>query len=125
MINIQKRAKSAVGIAEKLFQIKLDYSDDSIKNVELILDKTYDKRDDRNMEIVNGFTLIFGCYITKTIERNHRGIIVQNTIKDVPNIKIGETTCFPLYWCYKRLTLGEEDNVWHKYLFLKSDAFNK
>lgn len=111
--------KQAFDIA-KSYNIRLDYSDNSIKDVEFMLGdfhKDYAKTKDTKGLV--GIAMIFGFYIIEVIEKNHGvGRIERN------HESIGEdsfpfywngTTLFPYGWCLKRIFDGDGDNVELKY----------
>jgi len=112
----------------KSYDFELDYSDESIKDVEKILGIFHnDYVKTKNEDGLVGISIEFGVYIVDTIEKNHGiGELKQK------NTDFGENSfpfhwkeglLFPVAWCYKRIYDGESDNVWHKYrlLVIKDD----
>jgi hypothetical protein len=117
-------ASEAVKDAEKENQIKLDYSPQSIEKVEAVLSKIHEQyTKDKSSIAVNGLSMAYGAYIGETIKRSVPGSKWERDHpvageKSYPiHWKGGES--FPCGWCFKRITNGPEDNVWHKYQMLK------
>jgi len=117
-------AAEAVKDAEKENQIKLDYSPQSIEKVEAVLDNIHEQyTKDKSSIAVNGLAMAYGAYIGEVIRRSEPGSIWERDHpvggeKSYPlHWKGGES--FPCGWCFKRITNGPEDNVWHKYQMLK------
>jgi hypothetical protein len=127
---IQFMANEAVDDAEKQDHIRLDYSIDSIKKVEEILGRMHDQYvKDRTSLRVNALASAYGAYIGEVIRRSEPETKWE---RDHPDF--GEKTyplhwsggnAFPMGWCYKRITKGDEDNVWVKYTILKQQAEQK
>ncbi|HLL61344.1 MAG TPA: hypothetical protein VK338_06520 [Candidatus Nitrosocosmicus sp.] len=129
LTNLKKKLTShALEIAET-YGIKLDYSDESIKQVEKILGEIHKgykkiKPNDRKEleEELDGIAQAFGAYIISVIERNYEA---GKWKKDHP--EMGKNT-FPYYWkgltffpnawCYKRIVTGKADDVWAKYYII-------
>ena len=112
------------GLAERIasehFRTQLDYSVDSIRNVERILAAFHkDYRKTRSEDGLNGVALEFAAYIVSVIQR-HFGPAQWE--RDCPSF--GEDT-FPLHWrgssiypyawCRKRVFDGPSDDVWFKF----------
>ena len=120
----------ALRVAKESFKKKLDFSHDSIKEVESILaefHREYEKT--KSEDGLNGIALEFGAYIATTIQQNmHDGILER----DHP--EFGEAafpfhysggTIFPYMWCVKRIFDGAGDNVWSKYKVLVLEPQHK
>ena len=114
-------AEEAVSLATDCYQIKLDYSDDSIADIENILSQLHDEYTKTgNEEGLYGLAIMCGAYIGEVAQRNHQ---VGRWEKDHPTI--GEMTfpfyleddscIFPVGWCQKRILDGADDNVVPKY----------
>ena len=117
-------AAEAVKDAERENQINLDYSPQSIEQVEAILGKIHEQyMKDKASISVNGLAMAYGAYIGEAIRRSEPGSSWERDHpvggeKSYPlRWKTGES--FPCGWCYKRISNGPEDNVWHKYQMLK------
>lgn len=113
----------ALRVAREGFSKKLDFSHESIKEVESILSefhREYEKT--KSEDGLNGIALEFGAYIATTIQRNSGEGVLE---RDHP--EFGEAafpfhysggTIFPYMWCVKRIFDGAGDNVWSKYQVL-------
>lgn len=113
----------ALRVAREGFGKKLDFSHESIKEVESILSafhREYEKT--KSEDGLNGIALEFGAYIAATIQRNSGEGVLE---RDHP--EFGEAafpfhysggTIFPYMWCVKRIFDGDGDNVWFKYQVL-------
>ena len=107
----------------KEYDINLDFSDESIKNVEKILaDLHTEYQKTKNDEGLNGLALIFGFYIIEVIEKNHKkGRIERNHPDFGENVfpfYWNKGILFPVAWCQKRILDGEGDNIEIKYRLL-------
>ena len=102
------------------FHIKLDYSHNSIKQVEKILGKVHiEYAKTKNEDGLNGIAVGLAAYIVATI--------VKNTKEGrwyIDHVNFGEKSfpfywreaiLFPCGWCQKRIFDGEGDNIWSKY----------
>jgi hypothetical protein len=115
-----KMSALAERIALEGFKIKLDYSVESIKQVESILAKLHkDYKRTRSEDGLQGIALEFGAYIVKVIEK-HFGSVTWE--RDHPSIgqdtfplQWRGTTLFPFGWCMKRILDGPGDDVWFKF----------
>ncbi len=117
-------AAEAVKDAEKENHITLDYSAQSIEKVEAVLSKIHEQYlKDKSSIAVNGLAMAYGAYIGEVIKRTEpdakweRDHPVAGEKSYPIRCRGGES--FPCGWCYKRITNGPEDNVWHKYKVLK------
>ena len=118
-------AGEAVDIAAKNGVTGLDYSPDSIQKVEEVLGKLHEEYKRAHSDAgYNGLASAFGAYLGECIRRTDQG---SKWERDHP--AMGEKSyplhwrgggSFPMAWCYKRITNGPEDNVWHKYAVLKA-----
>lgn len=106
--------------------INLDFSDQSIKDVEKLLAECHrEYKKTKNDEGFHGLALMFGAYIGEVIKKKGRG---GRWARNHPDM--GEDS-FPFHWCGKDLFLrawcakrifdGSGDNVWHKYQALVLD----
>ena len=122
-MELEKLRKKLVSLAiqiGKSYNYKLDYSEDSIKNVENILSEFHkDYKETGNEEGLLGISYEFGLYIVGVIEKNHGKGILERDHKDFGKDSYpfywNEGTIFPCSWCYKRIFDGESDNIWTKY----------
>ncbi|MEL0457612.1 hypothetical protein WJN01_15355 [Flavobacteriaceae bacterium SZ-1-7] len=114
----------------KEYDINLDFSDDSIKNVEKILSDLHSEyKKTKNDEGLNGLAYMFGFYIMDVIEKNHgKGRIERNHPDFGDNVfpfYWNGGTLFPVAWCQKRIFDGDGDNVEIKYRILILDEKKK
>jgi hypothetical protein len=110
----------AVQIADECYKIKLDYSVDSIRQVEAVLADVHEEYQRTGAEEgLGGVALNFGAYIAATIAR-HLGPARWEA--DHPEfgegtfpLYCGDTTVFPVSWCEKRIYDGPGDDLWFKF----------
>jgi hypothetical protein len=123
-------ATEAVKMADKNFSVKLDYSPNSIKQVEKVLGQLHDEYvRTKPTEGVNGLAMAYGAYIGEVIRRNEPDVRWERSDG------VGGENSYPLIWqggssyvcawCYRRITNGEEDNVWFKYTAIKERTSKK
>jgi hypothetical protein len=120
---IDALSAEAVDIAEKDFEVRLDYSTDSIERVEEILSRLHVEYQEADSdEGVVGLASAFGAYIGECIRRAYPD---SRWDRDHPVggeksylIRWAGGDSFPLAWCHRRITQGPEDNVWHKFTVL-------
>lgn len=119
-------ALDAVDVVRLNFNIQLDFSEDSIKEVEKLLEnlhKLYEKSklsDDRVLD----FAKQFSGYIGQVMIQNWGGEWIPEsdfTIKNGPALKVKENNLFLLSKVYRRIQNGSEDNVYHFYQAIKND----
>jgi hypothetical protein len=123
---IQYMATEAVKDAARENHVKLDYSIDSIKQVEEILGSLHDQyaRDPSSVS-AKGLGSAYGAYVGEVIRRNESGAKWERDDavageKSYPIIwQSGHS--YPMAWCYHRIVNGAEDNVWIKYRALKDE----
>ena len=122
MEKLQKELNGlALGIGRK-FSMELDYSIDSLRDVDKILlevHKDFEKTKDEHG--IKGIALEFAAYIVNVIEKNN--IVQGNWERDSKdqgkdtfpyNINDGRTI-FPYSWCLKMIIDGEADNISNKF----------
>lgn len=120
--SMAKFAKHAVNFAKQGFKIKLDFSDNSIKDLEKILEVFYNgftpERKPTEDELQNA-AVIWGAYLGETLRRNYGGEwAVEN---EISVLNISGFKIFPSSKVYKRLTNGPEDNVAFYYDTFKAE----
>ena len=122
---VQWLANEAVKDAWEGNHVKLDYSIESIKDVENILGTFHDQyTNDPSKISVKGLGSAYGAYIGEVIRRSEPGAHWQRDDemgeKSYPIIW-GPTAghSYPMAWCYRRILNGDEDNVWIKYQAIK------
>jgi len=115
-------AEQAAIDAGQRFGTLLDFTPQSVESVEKVLDsltraKNFQGYDDKD---TRAEALIFGAYIGEVIRREHGGEWSKDHLQAGPAtypLHWDGHDSFPYNWCYKRLTQGESENVWHKYQY--------
>jgi len=128
---VQWLANEAVKDAWEENHIKLDYSVDSIQNVEKILGALHVQyTKDPSTLSVKGLGAAYGAYIGEVIRRSEPNAHWQRDDetgeKSYPIIwgpLAGHS--YPMAWCYHRILNGDEDSVWMKYWALKQGLGRK
>lgn len=128
---MKKMAAQTVEFAKTHFNITLDYSEESINEMETMYEQMY--KDIKKLRMpkkeIADLALIQGAYIGEVIRKHHGGhwekdhkALGQNSwpiIFDEDN-----ATC-PVGWVFKRLTNGKEDDVSYKYRVLITNRDDK
>ena len=124
-----KESMSALAerIASEGFSKQLDYSIESIHEVESILATLHnDYVKTRSEDGLFGIALEFGAYFVKLIERNFGPINWTRDHADFGQdsfpLEWRGRTLFPVAWCMKRIIDGPGDDVWLKFKVLVLDA---
>jgi len=122
----QFMASEAVKDAEGKDHINLDYSVDSIEQVEEILGSLHEQfLKDPSSISTKGLGSAYGAYIGEVIRRSEPGAKWERDDaiggeKSYPIIwGPGHGHSYPMAWCYHRIVNGPEDNVWVKFRVLK------
>ena len=112
-------ANEAAGWVKKDRGINLDYSVESIQVIEEELgriEKEIDK--EKPQQGTFGLAMGYGAYIGEVFRRRDGGSWAQDHPnggeQSFPMTTKSNVTIFPVGWCWKRLTVGEEDNVYLK-----------
>lgn len=123
--NIDKISQEAVAIAKQQYQIELDYSLDSIQQVESILGRLSERYEaEGSLDQLDHWALVFDAYIVMCLEKSD----IQGKILDVVtpeatvefSYMIEERWQLNVYqWCYNRIVYGDGDNVWAKYDYVR------
>ena len=129
-----KESMSALAerIANEGFAKKLDYSLESVHEVEAILAVLHNEYvKTHSEEGIHGIALEFGAYLVKLIERHFGPVDWSRDHADFgqdafPLVWRGRTL-FPVTWCLKRIIDGPSDNVWSKFqvLVLEENAHDQ
>ena len=120
------RAKRAVDSALADFEITLDYSPESVEDVEAILAKLHDEHKTSEFERarLTKEALKWGAYVGEVIKTQRRCEWALDSKIGGPGslpIVYDKGESFPVRWCYKRIVNGKEENVWHKFAVLVLD----
>jgi hypothetical protein len=119
---IQWLSSEAIKDAEQN-NVKLDYSPESVRDVEKILGKLHQQYVQSPSSVaVMGISAAYGAYIGEVIRKTEEGVRWERD--DQMGEKIypliwGTGHSYPMGWCQRRITDGEEDNVWVKFSILK------
>jgi hypothetical protein len=121
---IQSLSSEAVKDADANSQIKLDYSVDSIKNVDQILGKLHEKYEKSQSSIpLPGLSAEYGAYVGEVIRKIEPGVHWERDSKlgeKIYPLMWNGAQLYPMSWCQKRIVNGEDDDVWMKYTVFKS-----
>jgi hypothetical protein len=115
------------------FGATLDYSEGSLRTLETILGQisaTLPKSDSQKTEVtdsaqeqIDAASRIWGGYFGETIRRLWGGDwgveTYPGTVAPVVSIDIGGAKLFPVMKVYRRLTEGEDENVWEFYQMVR------
>lgn len=120
-------ATQAVHDASENSQVNLDYSVESIKQVEKILGGVHDQYVKNHKSVsVTGLGSAYGAYIGEVIRKSEPNAhwlrddeMGEKTYPIVWGPRQGHS--YPMAWCAHRIENGDEDNVWLKYYALKND----
>jgi hypothetical protein len=108
-----QNAAWAVQIAQNRFKLKLDWTDDSIRLVESMLDMLHKRYLGRMLSEAT----CLGCYIGEVFRRNHGATWVTldgvGVLSEKPETR--GIVSWPTSKAEKRIRNGPEDNVWHYY----------
>ena len=104
---------------EKDRGVRLDYSFDSIEIIEEELARISKEVDKANPQRGTlGVAMGYGAYIGEVIRRRDGGSWAEDDPmggkQSFPLTTTNNVTVYPVGWCWKRLTIGEEDNVYSK-----------
>ena len=123
---MQSLAAKLVSFASGKFQLKLDYSDASITEVERILDELYadfSRKGSDAKATIEGLSNYFGAYIGEVLRRKHGGIWradIPGMNPSAHGVEVGELIFGPPRSVYLRLTEGADYSV--KALYEKFEA---
>lgn len=112
---MQGSAADAVGAAQDRFGFVLDYSAASIESLETVLANISASLDLSDKDIVEREVKIWGSYLGETVRRNFGGtwdlIQYPGYVAALPTLVIAGSQLYPLMKVYRRLTIGESENV--------------
>jgi len=121
---LKKQQAELTNLALKLAdvaQVNLDYSIDSIQNVDKILDQIHAQYlSEKNEEGVRGMALELAAYIITVIEKHIKiGKWSRNSVEMGKETFPYEITkgefIFPYAWCLKYIIEGQKEGVWSKF----------
>jgi len=120
----------AVDFTKQNFKKQLDFSEDSIKDVEECLDalsKTRDQYKPNNEQLLTTAKM-YAAYIGQVIKLKWGGDWRdenQYSLQNGPALKVRDQHLFLVSKVYRRILNGPEDNVWHFYQVFKKDMEHK
>jgi hypothetical protein len=113
-------AESAVKAARR-FDVLLDYSEDSLTQLETILDRLAEKLQSEGLEEA---CKMWGSYMGEVVRRRFGGEWTIETYPGKPfatlTLSVGANKLFPTMKVHRRLTQGQDDNVWSFYMMVKN-----
>lgn len=124
MKDISELKKELVDLSLKVgahYNVDLDFSVESVKEVENILSKISEEyKRTKNEEGLSGLALEMAAYIIAVIEKNITVGTWERDSKEFgketfPYDLGGGDIIFPYAWCLKRIYDGEGENVWSKF----------
>lgn len=120
-------AERAVSRARSRYQVRLDYTIDSLRNLDAVFKKLHAELG-ASPELVDPKSVAFtyGAYIGETIRRSHVDA-VWGRIHDAYPLKVGARMCHPVAWCTERLFDADATPLWQRYekLMQPDDAVPK
>jgi len=111
--------------------VTLDYTPDSIKIIEEELARIHKTSLVKaGPPVIMGTAIGYGAYVGEVIRRRDGGTWAEDHPQGGPKsyplrLTKQEYTIFPVTWCYKRLTNGEEDNVYTKFTLIDTSRTNQ
>lgn len=116
---VRSCAAEAVQTAQERFGFVLDYSDASIESLETILAGVSASLDASDKGATEQAVKLWGSYLGEVVRRNFGGtwdlIQYPGRAAAVPTLVIAGSQLYPLVKVYRRLTMGEPENVWKFY----------
>ena len=121
---MQSYADRAVQTARDRFGFELDYSEQSIESLETILASVSGSLNLLENEEVEEQVKLWGGYLGEAVRRYWSGawdlIQYPGSAAAVPTLVISGSQLYPLLKVYRRLTMGEGENVWKFYEQIRS-----
>ncbi len=116
---IESCAAEAVRAAQEQFGFALDYSDGSVESLETILANISASLNPADKDAVEQAVKLWGSYLGEVARRSFGGtwelIQYPGRAAAVPTLVIAGSQLYPLMKVYRRLTMGEPENVWKFY----------
>lgn len=116
---MQDCAAGAVAEAHDRFGFTLDYSPQSLQSLETILANVSTTLDVENKDAVEQVVKIWGSYFGETVRRNCGGswdlIQYPGRVSALPALIVAGSHLYPLMKVFRRLTMGEPENIWKFY----------
>lgn len=121
---MQSSADDAVRAAHDRFGFELDYSPESIESLETILAGIGASLDLSEKDKVEEQVKVWGGYLGEVIRRRWNGawdlIQYPGRAEAMPGLLVSGSQIYPLMKIYRRLTMGESENIWKFYGQIRS-----
>ncbi len=121
---MQSCADRAVRIAHDRFGFELDYSEESIESLETILASVSSNLNLLENDQVEEQVKLWGGYLGEVVRRYWHGgwelIQYPGGNAAVPTLLVSGSQLYPLLKIYRRLTMGDGENVWKFYEQIRS-----
>jgi hypothetical protein len=116
-------ARDAVHLAQERFGFSLDYSEESIESLETILASVSgslrDRKNSSEKEAIEQEVKLWGSYLGEVVRRRWDGawdlVRYPGGVAAVPTLLVAGSQLYPLVKVYRRLTLGDAENIWNFY----------
>jgi len=115
-------ALDAIDLAAN-FNVKLDWTDDSIALVETILGTLHGSIHEKPPEeVIWGFAKALGSYVGEVFRKNHGGEwgMISDGGSSFPGIRSKGKMFWPWARAHQRIVGGPENNVWDYYRIMTS-----
>jgi hypothetical protein len=116
---MQSCAADAVRVAHDRFGFVLDYSETSIESIETILSTIAGNLNSSDSDELERQVKLWGAYLGEVVRRRRDGawelVSYPGRVAAVPALVVAGSQLYPLMKVYRRLTLGEAENVWKFY----------
>lgn len=116
---MQSCAADAVKMAHDRFGFVLDYSESSVESVETILSTLAGSLSSSDSDELERQVKLWGAYLGEVVRRQRDGawdlVSYPGRIAAVPAMVVARSQLYPLMKVYRRLTMGEAENVWKFY----------
>lgn len=116
---MQNCAAQAVDRAQQEFGFSLDYSEASLRDLETILACVAVSLPAGDKDAVEREVKLWGAYFGEVALRQFGGawdlVVYPGGAVAVPTLVMGGSQLYPLMKLYRRLTMGEAENVWLYY----------
>ena len=123
-------SQNALTDAATYEHIQLDYSVDSLQQVDKILGHVHESYAKNPSSIhLRGVAAEYGAYVGEVIRRNQPNVYWTRDSKVMGekvyalHWKAGES--YPFTWCSERITNGDEDSIWIKYSVLNDPSWKQ
>ncbi len=116
---MQSCADRAVTIAHDQFGFELDYSEESLQSLETILASVSTSLNLLENDQVEEQVKLWGGYLGEVVRRYWNGgwdlIQYPGGNSAVPTLLVSGSQLYPLMKVYRRLTIGDRENIWEFY----------